>query len=80
MQVCREPGYFAYPPDSFLVEDKIRKGKTMRTFVAKVFIGLVITTVGVFGADSSIGTWKFNAAKSKSTSTNPIKDRRVRKK
>jgi methionyl-tRNA synthetase len=29
--------------------------------------------IGVFAADSSAATWKFNAAKSKSTSTNPIK-------
>jgi hypothetical protein len=47
----------------------------MRSIVAKLFIGMAITTIGVFGADSTIGTWKFNAAKSTttSTSTNPIK-------
>ncbi len=38
-----------------------------------VLIGMAITAIGMFGADSSLGTWKYNAAKSKTTSTNPIK-------
>jgi hypothetical protein len=41
--------------------------------VAKLVISMAITAIGVFGADSSVATWKFNAAKSKTTSTNPIK-------
>jgi hypothetical protein len=41
----------------------------MRSFL----IGMAITAIGMFGADSSLGTWKYNAAKSKTTSTNPIK-------
>jgi glucose/arabinose dehydrogenase len=47
----------------------------MRSIVAKLFIGMAITAIGMFGADSLLGTWKYNAAKSKttSTSTNPIK-------
>ena len=45
----------------------------MRSIAAKLFIVLAITAIGAFGADSSIGTWKYNAAKSESTSTNPIK-------
>jgi hypothetical protein len=45
----------------------------MRNFVAKMVIGAVVTAVGMFAADSSQGTWKFNAAKSKSTSANPVK-------
>ena len=45
----------------------------MRSIAAKLFIGMVIAAIGMFGADSTLGTWKFNAAKSKSTSTNPIK-------
>src|SRR4051812_31459974 len=47
----------------------------MRRIVAKLVIGLTITAMGIFGADSSIGTWKRNIAKSKSTppDTNPIK-------
>ena len=34
---------------------------------------MAITAIGMFGADSSLGTWKYNAAKSKTTSTNPTK-------
>jgi hypothetical protein len=45
----------------------------MRNILVKVFIGLAITAIGMFGADNTLGTWKYNAAKSKSTSTNPIK-------
>jgi len=45
----------------------------MRNIAAKLFIGIAITAIGVFGADSTLGTWKYNAAKSKSTSANPIK-------
>jgi hypothetical protein len=45
----------------------------MRSVVAKLFIGMAITAIGMFGADSSLGTWKLNAAKSKTTSTNPTK-------
>jgi hypothetical protein len=47
----------------------------MRHIVAKLVIGGTITAIGMFGADSSLGTWKLNAAKSKSTSTNPTKSR-----
>ena len=47
----------------------------MRSIAARLVIVVAITAIGVFGADSMLGTWKFNAAKSKttSTSTNPIK-------
>ena len=45
----------------------------MRNILVKLFIGTAITAIGMFGADSSAATWKFNAAKSKTTSTNPIK-------
>ena len=45
----------------------------MRNILVKVLIGTAITAIGMFGADSSAATWKFNAAKSKTTSTNPIK-------
>ena len=47
----------------------------MQKIVAKLVIGLAITAIGMFGADIMIGTWKFNAAKSKSTSSNPVKSR-----
>ncbi len=45
----------------------------MRGIAAKVFIVVAIAAIAAFGADNSIGTWKYNAAKSKSTSTNPAK-------
>ena len=45
----------------------------MRKIVAKLVIGIAIASVGMFGADVRLGNWKFNAAKSKSTSSNPIK-------
>jgi len=47
----------------------------MRNVVLKVFIGMAITSIGMFGADSLVGTWKRNIAQSKDTppNTNPIK-------
>jgi len=45
----------------------------MRNIATKLVIGMAITAIGMFGADSSLGTWKYNAAKSKTTSTNPTK-------
>jgi hypothetical protein len=42
----------------------------MRSILVKVFIGLAITSIGMFGADNSIGTWKRNVAKSKNTPSN----------
>ena len=45
----------------------------MQRIVTKLVVGMAITAIGVFAADSSAATWKFNAAKSKTTSANPIK-------
>jgi len=45
----------------------------MRNIAAKFVIGMAIAAIGLFGADSSLGTWKYNAAKSKTTSANPTK-------
>ena len=47
----------------------------MRNILTKAFIGLAIMSIGMFGANNSIGTWKMNVAKSKSTpaDSNPIK-------
>ena len=47
----------------------------MRNLAVKMFIGVAITTIVMFGADNSIGTWKRNTAQSKSTppNANPIK-------
>jgi hypothetical protein len=39
----------------------------MRTHLTRALLALAITTVGAIGADNTIGTWKFNAAKSKYT-------------
>ena len=46
----------------------------MRNIVAKLVIGVAITSIAMFGADNSIGTWKRNIEKSKATPpiTNPI--------
>ena len=40
----------------------------MRNVLLKVFIGIAITSITMFGADNSIGTWKRNVAK---TTYNP---------
>lgn len=56
------------PFETFTEKEK----RTMRSNVAKLVIGLAITAVGMFGADSSVGTWKLNVAKSKTTSSNPL--------
>ena len=47
----------------------------MRSTTAKLVLVTAITGIGMFGADSSLGTWKFNAAKSRSTATNKVKSR-----
>jgi hypothetical protein len=46
----------------------------MRNVLRTLFISLAISSISLFGADNSIGTWKWNTAKSKSTPTpaNPI--------
>ena len=41
----------------------------MRRFVNTKFLALAITAIAAFGADNSLGTWKLNADKSKSTSS-----------
>ena len=47
----------------------------MRRTLAKLVIGVAITAIGMFGADSSLGTWKYNPAKSKITGNYPVKSR-----
>jgi len=39
----------------------------MRTILTTSLIALAITTVGAFGADNTLGTWKLDVAKSKYT-------------
>lgn len=50
-------------------------GEDMKTTIARLIVGVTISALAMFSADSLMGTWKFNAAKSKSTSTNKIKSR-----
>jgi hypothetical protein len=47
----------------------------MRKILARLVIGVAITAIGVCGADNSLGTWKRNVTKSKSSTpnANPIK-------
>ena len=47
----------------------------MRKILSRLVIGVAITAIGIFGADNSLGTWKRNVTKSKSSTpnTNPIK-------
>jgi hypothetical protein len=47
----------------------------MQRIAAKLIIGLAITVIGMFAADSSVGTWRFNPAKSKPTNANTFKSR-----
>jgi len=42
---------------------------------ARLVIGLAITAIGMFGADSQVGTWKVNASNVKSNATNRITSR-----
>ena len=44
----------------------------MARIAAKLVIGVAITVMGMFAADSSVGTWKLNPAKSKNS---PLKSR-----
>jgi hypothetical protein len=47
----------------------------MRSILLKAILGFAITSIAMFGADNSIGTWKRNVAKSKASPpvANPIK-------
>jgi hypothetical protein len=45
----------------------------MRNILVKPFTVLVITAMGAFGADESLGTWKLNIGKSKFNPTAPVK-------
>jgi hypothetical protein len=47
----------------------------MGRIAAKLAIGVAITVMGAFGADTAVGTWKFNPAKSTSTSSNKLVSR-----
>jgi hypothetical protein len=45
----------------------------MRNILVKLATVLVITVMGAFGADESLGTWKLNVRKSKFNPTAPVK-------
>jgi hypothetical protein len=45
----------------------------MRRILARLVIGVAITAIGVFGADNSLGTWKRNTEKSKSSGPRTVK-------
>ncbi len=47
----------------------------MRGTAARLAIGMAITAIVMFAADNSVGTWKFNPAKSKTTSASQMKGR-----
>jgi hypothetical protein len=47
----------------------------MLRIVAKLVIGAVITVIAMFAADNSVGTWKYNPAKSTPGSSNSFKSR-----
>ena len=44
----------------------------MRRIAAKLVVGVAIMVMGMFAADTAVGTWKLNPAKSKSTSLNKL--------
>ena len=45
----------------------------MQSILAKLVIGLSITTIGIFGADNSLGTWKRNIDKSTGSGPRTVK-------
>jgi hypothetical protein len=47
----------------------------MQRVAAKLIVGLAITVIGAFAADNTVGTWKFNPAKSKPANAGAFKSR-----
>jgi hypothetical protein len=47
----------------------------MQRIAAKLVIATAITIVGMFAADNSVGTWKYNPAKSTSANSTTFKNR-----
>ena len=45
----------------------------MQSILAKLVLGLSITTIGIFGADNSLGTWKRNIDKSTGSGPRTVK-------
>ena len=47
----------------------------MQKLAVSLVLGIAITAIAMFGADRQVGTWQYNAARSTSTSANPITER-----
>ena len=47
----------------------------MRRIAGKLVIGMAIAAIAMFAADNTVGTWKFNPAKSKTSSADKMKAR-----
>jgi hypothetical protein len=47
----------------------------MQRILTKLLVAVFVASVAMYAADSSLGTWKLNLAKSTSQNTNPIKSR-----
>ena len=45
----------------------------MRNLLTQIAIGVVVTAIGAFAADNSLGTWKLNIEKSKFSPSTPVK-------
>jgi hypothetical protein len=45
----------------------------MRNVLTQITIGVVVTAIGAFAADNSLGTWKLNMEKSKFSPSTPVK-------
>ena len=45
----------------------------MQNVLTKITIGVVVTAIGAFAADNSLGTWKLNMEKSKFSPSAPVK-------
>jgi hypothetical protein len=45
----------------------------LRKVLTQITIGVVVTAIGAFAADNSLGTWKLNMEKSKFSPSTPVK-------
>lgn len=54
-------------PQTAMSKSNSGEGRKMKTILTKAVVALAISTIAAFGADNTIGTWKLNIEKSKST-------------
>src|SRR5580704_6983117 len=47
----------------------------MRRLTGKLILMTAISVIGMYGADTALGTWKFSAVKSEVTGNNPVTSR-----